>query len=170
MRFRSSFRLLAAVLLAVLLPFVVLGGTARAQSIDNVAEARWTFDGTDFQTKSNLYSIKVETNDASIALFRPSLNSGTRIDFSASLCLATNATETSVARADTTSTNDKSADVTYDSSFGIFVDADATCNGGQNGLTQTPPTAAFADPNVTADLSDIGSAESRSVYFRVTIN
>ena len=62
------------------------------------------------------------------------------------------------------------ADVTYDSSFGIFVDADATCNGGQNGLDQSPPTAAFADPNVTADLSDIGSAESRSVYFRVTIN
>ncbi|MFK4002552.1 hypothetical protein [Qipengyuania sp. NPDC077563] len=62
------------------------------------------------------------------------------------------------------------ADVTYDSSFGIFVNGDATCANGTNGLTATPPTAAFADPNVTADLSDIGSAQSRSVYFRVTIN
>ncbi|MAM40323.1 MAG: hypothetical protein CL949_17885 [Erythrobacter sp.] len=60
-------------------------------------------------------------------------------------------------------------DVTYDSSFGIFVDADATCNGGQDGLDQSPPTAAIAGSNVTAKLSDIGSAESRSVYFRVTI-
>ena len=111
MRFRSSFRLLAAVLLAVLLPFVVPGGTARAQTIDNVAEARWTFDGAPFETKSNLYSIKVETNNASIALFRPAGNTGIQLDFSASLCLATNATETAVARANATSTNGKSANV-----------------------------------------------------------
>ncbi len=111
MRFRSSFRLLAAVLLGVLLPFVVLGGTARAQSIDNIAEARWTFDGENFQTKSNLYSIKVETNNASIALYRPVVKPGIQLDFSASLCLATNSTETSATRADTTSTNGKSANV-----------------------------------------------------------
>ena len=111
MRFRSSFRLLAAVLLAVLLPFVVPGGTARAQTIDNVAEARWTFDGAPFETKSNLYSIKVERNNASIALFRPAVKTGIQLDFSASLCLATNATETAVARSNATSTNGKSANV-----------------------------------------------------------
>ena len=63
------------------------------------------------------------------------------------------------------------ADVTYDDK-GIFVVNDGTCTNGTDGVTATPKAAAFDDikAEVTADLSDIGSAESRSVYFRVTIN
>lgn len=90
MRFRSSFRHWAAVLLLVLLPFGVLGGAAHAQTIDNIAEARWTFGGNPFETKSNLVSLEVELDESSITVFRPAFESGTVINYRSPLCTATN--------------------------------------------------------------------------------
>ena len=89
MRFRSSFRHLAAALLAVLLPFVVFGGAADAQTIDNVAEARWTFDGNPFEMQSNLVSVEVQQIDTAITVFRPVSGSGTVLRYQNSRCTTT---------------------------------------------------------------------------------
>ena len=57
------------------------------------------------------------------------------------------------------------ADVTYDSVFGIFLNGDATCNGGAGGGTYD------AGANeVSGTLDDIPASTSRSLYFRTTIN
>lgn len=57
------------------------------------------------------------------------------------------------------------ADVTYDSVFGIFLNGDATCNGGAAG------GAYDAGANeVSGTLDDIPASTSRSLYFRTTIN
>ena len=64
------------------------------------------------------------------------------------------------------------ADVTYDATYGIFVDGDGTCASGSRGDTATPQTASFngTDSEVDAELTDVPAATSRSVYFRVTID
>lgn len=89
MRFRPSFRYLAAALLAVLLPIAVLGGAARAQTIDNTANASWVFGGTTYETESNLVSIDVETSDVSITVYRPTTGTGVPLDYRPSLCSST---------------------------------------------------------------------------------
>ena len=86
MRFRPSFRYLAAALLAVLLPIAVCGGAARAQTIDNTANASWVFGGTTYETESNLVSIDVATSDVSIAVFRPAGGGGETLDYRSPLC------------------------------------------------------------------------------------
>lgn len=64
------------------------------------------------------------------------------------------------------------ADVTYDATYGIFVDGDGTCASGSRGDTATPQTASYngTDFEVDAELSDVAADASRSVYFRVTID
>lgn len=63
------------------------------------------------------------------------------------------------------------ADVSYDATFGIYVDGDATCNAGSRGDNIATPTAAYDSGlnEVDATLSDIAADVTRSVYFRVTI-
>lgn len=64
------------------------------------------------------------------------------------------------------------ADVTYSSTYGIFVDGDGACASGSRGDNIATPTATFnsTDNEVDAALSDIGAGVSRSVYFQVTID
>lgn len=57
------------------------------------------------------------------------------------------------------------ADVTYDATFGIFVDGDATCASGTAGGSYDA-----ADHEVDGALSDIAASVTRSLYFRVSIN
>ncbi len=89
MRFRPSFRYLAAALLAVLLPIAVFGGAARAQTIDNTANASWVFDGTSYETESNLVTIDVETSDVFITVYRPTTGTGVPLDYRPALCSST---------------------------------------------------------------------------------
>lgn len=66
-------------------------------------------------------------------------------------------------------TDDLPVDVTYDATFGIFVDGNATCTGGTaGGLFSTGTGPAGAD-QVTGDLSDVAAGQTRSLYFRVVI-
>lgn len=75
----------AAALLLVLLPFVVPGG-ASAQTITNIAEARWTFQGTEFATASNTVTLQVTESPPEIRTFRPSPGSGSDISYSPTRC------------------------------------------------------------------------------------
>ena len=66
-------------------------------------------------------------------------------------------------------------DVTYDNTFGIFVDGDADCSGGTNGVTSgdasfSAGTGPASEDQVLGDLSDIAEGVTRSLYFRVTID
>jgi len=55
---------------------------------------------------------------------------------------------------------------------GSVVDGNASCASGTRGDTATPPTASFnsTDSEVDGSLSDIAASETRSLYFRVTID
>lgn len=76
---------LAAALGSVLLPFVVPGDDASAQTITNTAEARWTLQGIDFQMQSNEVEIVVDPNTASIVTYRPD-NGGTTLSYRQPFC------------------------------------------------------------------------------------
>lgn len=69
------------------------------------------------------------------------------------------------------------ADVTYDGTFGIFVDGNATCAAGTRGDNIAVPTASFGagtgpsgEDEVSGTLSDIAAGVTRSLYFRVEID
>lgn len=57
------------------------------------------------------------------------------------------------------------SDVTYDATFGIFVDGDASCASGSAGGSYNA-----VDNEVDGALSDIAASTTRSLYFRVTID
>ncbi|WP_086606430.1 DUF11 domain-containing protein [Erythrobacter donghaensis] len=67
-------------------------------------------------------------------------------------------------------TDDLPFDVTYDSAFGIFVDGDATCANGTAGGTFTANAGVGGEDRVSGDLSDVAGGQTRSLYFRVTID
>ena len=88
MRFRPSFRYLAAALLAGLRPIAVFGA-ARAQTIDNTANAQLGFRSTGYETESNLVTIDVETSDVFITVYRPTTGTGVPLDYRPALCSST---------------------------------------------------------------------------------
>ena len=61
-------------------------------------------------------------------------------------------------------------DVTYDNTYGIFVDGDATCANGTAGGSFSAGTGPSSEDQVLGDLSDVAAGETRSLYFRVTID
>lgn len=66
--------------------------------------------------------------------------------------------------------DDLPADVTYLTSFGIFVDGDASCANGSSGGSFSAGTGPGGLDQILAGLSDISESTTRSVYFQVTIN
>lgn len=86
MHFLFSFRLLAAALLVVLLPQVVWGSAAHAQTIENIAEAKWTVGGTAMRVQSNLVSVELAQDEATIRVYRPAPGSSTMISYQESSC------------------------------------------------------------------------------------
>lgn len=85
MRQYPSLREWAAALLLVLLPFVV-GGAAAAQTITNIAEARWTLNGSEFRSRSNVVQVQIAEAPPEIRTFRPAIGGGTNITFSPTRC------------------------------------------------------------------------------------
>lgn len=71
---------------------------------------------------------------------------------------------------DVTLNDDLPADVTYDAGFGIFVDGNASCASGTSGGNFADGAGANGADRVTGPLSDIAAGETRSLYFRVSIN
>lgn len=67
-------------------------------------------------------------------------------------------------------TDDLPDDVTYNATFGIFVDGDATCANGTAGGTFTLGGGTSGADLVEGGLSDIAAGQTRSLYFRVEIN
>jgi uncharacterized repeat protein (TIGR01451 family) len=67
-------------------------------------------------------------------------------------------------------TDDLPFDVTYLSSFGIFVDGNATCESGVAGGNFSAATGPTGEDQVLGDLSDVAAGQTRSLYFRVEIN
>lgn len=88
MNILPSFRLWAAALITVLLPFVVLAGKADARIIANTAEATWSLSGSEGRTTSNTVSIAVQTPPLAIRTFTPSAGSGRSVSFLAPRCAA----------------------------------------------------------------------------------
>ncbi|WP_348631925.1 hypothetical protein [Pontixanthobacter sp. CEM42] len=86
MRFTSSLRDCAAVLLVALLHFIVLGGVAHAQTITNVARADWTDPTGAKLTLSNQIDLDVVQAPTTIVTFAPSPGSGSVLTFQSSLC------------------------------------------------------------------------------------
>ncbi|MFN3863588.1 MAG: hypothetical protein ACK4RT_04825 [Erythrobacter sp.] len=66
--------------------------------------------------------------------------------------------------------DDLPADVTYDAGYGIFVDGDANCANGSAGGTFSAGTGPNGEDQVLGDLSDVAAGQTRSLYFRVTID
>ena len=94
MRIQSSLNRLAAVLSAALLLFGMTGANAQDELITNVAEATWSFDGSDFDTVSNEVETPVEPALAEIITFRPgSSTTGDTITFRQSFCAAGQTTQ-----------------------------------------------------------------------------
>ncbi len=81
MRFSLFLRTLAAALIVVLLPLVVLGGQVHAQTIDNIAKARWISQGAEFSTESNEVSIVVDDAPPTITTFRPTTGSSNVLSY-----------------------------------------------------------------------------------------
>jgi uncharacterized repeat protein (TIGR01451 family) len=67
-------------------------------------------------------------------------------------------------------TDDLPVDVTYDASFGIFVDGDAICANGVAGGNFSTGTGPTGEDQVLGDLSDVAGGQTRSLYFRVVID
>lgn len=66
-------------------------------------------------------------------------------------------------------------DVTYDATFGIFIDEDGDCSGGSNGVPSgaaslSAGTGPGSADQVLGELSDVPADVTRSLYFRVEIN
>jgi uncharacterized repeat protein (TIGR01451 family) len=66
--------------------------------------------------------------------------------------------------------DDLPVDVTYDATFGIFVDGSATCTGGTAGGTFTAGGGTAGADLVEGGLSDVAAGQTRSLYFRVVID
>ncbi|TAD76380.1 MAG: DUF11 domain-containing protein [Sphingomonadales bacterium] len=67
-------------------------------------------------------------------------------------------------------TDDLPTDVTYDATFGIFVNGDAGCANGTSGGNFAAGGGTAGADRVTGDLSDIAAGQTRSLYFQVTID
>lgn len=67
-------------------------------------------------------------------------------------------------------TDDLPFDVTYDATFGIFVNGDAACANGTPGGTFSSATGPAGEDQVSGDLSDVAAGQTRSFYFQVEIN
>lgn len=79
-------RRVAAVLLAILLSHVFSVSPATAQTITNIAQARWTFDQRPYDAVSNQVTIAVDASTASIRTFRPAQGGGIELEFRPALC------------------------------------------------------------------------------------
>lgn len=94
MRIPLSPRLLAAALIAVLLPLAVFGEGALAQASDriatisNTASASWQFAGRQAATTSNTVTFDVAIRAPEIRTFRPFPGGGTNLAFRAPICSA----------------------------------------------------------------------------------
>ena len=66
--------------------------------------------------------------------------------------------------------DDLPVDVTYDATFGIFVDGDASCANGTPGGTFTAAGGTAGADLVEGALSDVAAGQTRSLYFRVVID
>lgn len=71
--------------------------------------------------------------------------------------------------------DDLPSDVTYDATFGIFVDGDADCQNGSDGVagglaSLSSGTGPGGADQVLGDLADVAAGQTRSLYFRVTID
>lgn len=61
-------------------------------------------------------------------------------------------------------------EVSFVSAFGIYVDGDAACTGGTEGVGSGDAAYNSGTGTVTGDLSNIAASQTRSLYFRVTID
>ncbi|MFZ1741920.1 MAG: hypothetical protein WAT93_03650, partial [Pontixanthobacter sp.] len=94
MRFTSSLRDFAAVLLVALLHFVVWGGGAQAQTITNIARADWSDVTGPRSTLSNLVELEVSRAPTTITTFEHRPTGGSTITYYPSLCGSQSTTST----------------------------------------------------------------------------
>ncbi|WP_258319866.1 hypothetical protein [Qipengyuania flava] len=62
------------------------GAETRAQTVDNIAQASWTFDGKEYSGVSNLVSLEIDRTDPIITVYRPTPGPGTGIAYRPPLC------------------------------------------------------------------------------------
>ncbi|MEZ5679813.1 MAG: hypothetical protein R3E14_00780 [Erythrobacter sp.] len=73
-------------LLIALLPFVVFAGSPSAQTIENTAQADWTYEGSPASALSNTVSITVNPAPPQISTYVVSPDAGRDVSFPSSLC------------------------------------------------------------------------------------
>lgn len=148
MRNHSPWHRLAAALIAVLLPFVMPWGVAHAQedarTITNVAQANWTFAGTQFDTESNEIVINVDATPPRITAYRPSTTPSTQFVFQNPICSSSQSAQAGGSNG-TTSTGVVQTN---------FV------NAGQTLLFEVNAQAANVDPNAIDQLEAVISTSS----------
>jgi uncharacterized repeat protein (TIGR01451 family) len=88
----ASLRHLAAALLLALLPFVVIAGSARAQTIENTAQASWLYAGSPLSTSSNTVRVTVSPTPPQIKTYITSPGSGREVTFRSPICGGTQGT------------------------------------------------------------------------------
>ncbi len=162
MRVTLSLRRLAAALMLVLLPFVVLGEGARAQTasdrtITNIAEATWQFDGTELSISSNEVSIDVSQAPPEIRAFRPVPASSVELNYQAPLCSIAGQSPQAI------STNGQSTQQS------ATVEQTNVLRAGQNLLFEVTATAANVDPNAIDQLIVVittsnGDRETETIF------
>ncbi|WP_296721057.1 hypothetical protein [Erythrobacter sp.] len=67
-------------------------------------------------------------------------------------------------------TDDLPFDVSYEASFGIFVNGDELCTNGAAGGSFSEGTGPSGEDQVLGDLLDVEAGQTRSLYFRVVID
>ena len=165
MRVALSPRLLAAALMLVLLPFVVLGEGVRAQTnsvtsdrtITNIAEATWQFDGTEVSISSNEVTINVSPAPPEIRAFRPVPASSVELNYQAPLCSIAGQSPQAI------STNGQSTQQS------ATVEQTNILRAGQNLLFEVTASAANVDSDAIDQLSVVitttnGDRETETIF------
>lgn len=84
----APFRHAVAALLIALLPIVVSGAGVSAQTIENTADATWSFQGQSGATTSNTVVVEVEQIPVEIETFAPNTDGQQSFTFTSSRCFA----------------------------------------------------------------------------------
>ena len=125
------------------------------------AQGRYTVSGAVLTVAKTSRVVNDPVNGTTNPKFIP----GAMVEYCITVANAAGAaTATNVALLD-----DLPADVTYDTTFGTFINGSATCTSGTAGGSYAPTGGVGGRARVTGTLNDVAAGETRSLYFRVSI-
>ena len=138
------------------------GDTDAANAGDFSATGTYVVEAANVTVAKNSFVISDPVNGTN----NPKAIPGAVIEY----CIVVSNAADSALATDVVVTDILPVDVSYNSTFGIFLSGNATCASGTRGDTATPPTATITGNEIGATLGNLAESQARSVYFRVTIN